>query len=75
VRRIFNSLFRGLFAERDERQVRETELILHSEERGAELEMVLSDGHEPLVWGSLSSKPNADFTIDFYANTHLAPRS
>jgi len=42
VRAIFNSLFRGVFAERDEAQVRETELILHYEDRGAELEMVLS---------------------------------
>jgi glutamate-ammonia-ligase adenylyltransferase len=42
VRAIFNSLFRGIFAERDEEQVRETELILHLEHREPELEVVLA---------------------------------
>jgi glutamate-ammonia-ligase adenylyltransferase len=42
VRAIFNTLFRGIFAERDEAQVRETELILHLEHRETELEVVLA---------------------------------
>jgi glutamate-ammonia-ligase adenylyltransferase len=42
VRALFRSLFQGLFAERDERQVRETELILHYEDRGDELEEALA---------------------------------
>jgi len=42
VRGIFNSLFRELFKERSEAEMRETELILHMEEREAELEQVLA---------------------------------
>ncbi|MEM8886208.1 MAG: bifunctional [glutamate--ammonia ligase]-adenylyl-L-tyrosine phosphorylase/[glutamate--ammonia-ligase] adenylyltransferase, partial [Planctomycetota bacterium] len=41
VRGIFNSLFHGLFEERDAEQVQETELILHFEDREAELVEVL----------------------------------
>jgi len=43
VRTIFNSLFRELFKERTEAEMRETELILHVEGRGEEVEAVLAE--------------------------------